>query len=705
MKSLKKIICIMLIAALLGGTAVLFTSCAADGFSQTAQSYFDALCRRDYESMYDMLTPQSSARLSLDSFKEYHDKVYNLLGVNKISIEQGETVASSDRIVYNYVLVLDTDEYGQFRYDSTLEVLKKLDDFYLIEWSPSNVITPMTWDDRIYKTTLRAKRGEIFDCNGKVLVKNAYAVTVYADLTKVEDIPQAAAGAAQALELDAQSLESKMQSAKDSEQDTAVLATYIPGELTVEAEEALNLIEGIKIDRDSMTPIRYAVYGSAAAHTIGYSTPVTAEDREQEEYASLLNGTRVGRTGVERQYDSVLQGTNGTEIYLLSADSRTRTSLYKKEAVNGLDISLTIDIDIQLAAEEAMAENYTDRATGTTVVNDPKTGEIKAMVSYPSFDLNIYATDSPRSDAADLVTDESLPLFNRLTQGLYAPGSVFKSMTAIMGLETGTVTLDTAFPYEDEIISMGNGTDGWKPKGSSWVTYVIRQHYANSASLGKLSMKRAIAYSDNIYFGWLGMQLGAETFLEWADKLGFKEAAPFDLPLQSASIANDDDNLRNDAKLLADTAFGQGELLVTPVQLAAAFSIYGNEGSIMAPYVINYIADTDSEGKHQIVSQTQPNTWIANAASTRTINDLLEILEFTVDSATGRGGYVRGMRIAGKTGTAQTGNDVTEIGWYAGYIIEGGENYVVLVHTDGFKGETSDIKHATIKAVFNYLKD
>ena len=154
----------------------------------------------------------------------------------------------------------------------------------------------------------------------------------------------------------------------------------------------------------------------------------------------------MGRTGVERQYDSVLQGTNGTEIYLLSADSRTRTSLYKKEAVNGLDISLTIDIDIQLAAEEAMAENYTDRATGTTVVNDPKTGEIKAMVSYPSFDLNIYATDSPRSDAADLVTDESLPLFNRLTQGLYAPGSVFKSMTAIIGLETGTVTLDTAFP-------------------------------------------------------------------------------------------------------------------------------------------------------------------------------------------------------------------------------------------------------------------
>lgn len=91
----------------------------------------------------------------------------------------------------------------------------------------------------------------------------------------------------------------------------------------------------------------------------------------------------------------------------------------------------------------------------------------------------------------------------------------------------------------------------------------------------------------------------------------------------------------------------------------------------MAPYVINYTADTDSEGRHHIISQTQPYTWIANAASARTINDLLEILEFTVDSATGKAGYVRGMRIAGKTGTAQTGNEVTEIGWYAGYIIDG----------------------------------
>ena len=140
-------------------------------------------------------------------------------------------------------------------------------------------------------------------------------------------------------------------------------------------------------------------------------------------------------------------------------------------------------------------------------------------------------------------------------------------------------------------------------------------------------------------------------------------------------------------------------------QFAAAYSVFGNEGSIMAPYVINYTAETDSEGKHKIVSQTQPRTWLANVASRDTINDLLEILEFTVDSATGKGGYVRGMRIAGKTGTAQTGNEVTEIGWFASYILEGGKNYVVLVNTDGYIGETSDIKHATIKAVCSYLKD
>ena len=169
--------------------------------------------------------------------------------------------------------------------------------------------------------------------------------------------------------------------------------------------------------------------------------------------------------------------------------------------------------------------------------------------------------------------------------------------------------------------------------------------------------------------------------------------------------ANSDENLRKDKKLLADTAFGQGELLVTPVQIAAAFSIFGNQGSIMAPYVINYTAQTDELGKHSIISQTKPSTWIARAASTRTINDLLDIMEFNVNSATGKGGYVKGMRIAGKTGTAQTGNNVTEIGWYAGYIIDGGKNYSVMVHVDGPKGDTSDIKHATVKSVFKMLKD
>lgn len=705
MKLFKKIISVISIIIMLSGTAVLFSSCASDSYAQTADSYFLALCTRNYDAMYNMLTPQSSSRVSLENFKEYHEKVYNLLGVNNISVQKGETVSSSNRTVYNYTLVLDTGTYGQFRYDSSLEVLKKLDDFYLVEWTPSNVISPMTWDDRIYKTTLKAKRGEIFDCNGKVLVKNEYAVTVYADLTKTDDITQTAYQAALLLEMDSESVREKMQKAADSKQDTAVIAVYIPGELSLETEEALTQINGIYTDRDSLTPIRRAVYGSAAAHTIGYSTPVTTEDRSQPEYADMLNGTRVGRTGVEKAYDSVLQGINGTEIYLISADARTRTSLYKENPVNGLDISLTIDIDLQLQIEEEMKKNYAEEATGTTIVNDPLTGAIKAMVSYPTFDLNIYASGIPSDDAKELAGDPALPLFNRLTQGRYAPGSVFKTMTAIMGLESGTVTLNTAFPYENEIVSLGQGKDGWKPKNSAWVTYIVRQHYANSASLGALKMKRAIAYSDNIYFGWLGMELGAEQFLEWADKLGFKEAAPFDLPLQPASIANSDENLRKDKKLLADTAFGQGELLVTPVQIAAAFSIFGNQGSIMAPYVINYTAQTDELGKHSIISQTKPSTWIARAASTRTINDLLDIMEFNVNSATGKGGYVKGMRIAGKTGTAQTGNNVTEIGWYAGYIIDGGKNYSVMVHVDGPKGDTSDIKHATVKSVFKMLKD
>ena len=143
------------------------------------------------------------------------------------------------------------------------------------------------------------------------------------------------------------------------------------------------------------------------------------------------------------------------EIALRSADGSRRTVLYRKEATAGQDVVLTIDVGLQLEAESLMQEKYSqNKSTGAVIVNDPKSGRIKAMASYPTFDLNLYAAPAAAKGAADLIKNEELPLLNRATQGLYPPGSVYKTVSAIAGLETGTVRVDTAFPYEDKIVKV-----------------------------------------------------------------------------------------------------------------------------------------------------------------------------------------------------------------------------------------------------------
>lgn len=703
MKAYKKYLILLPILILCAFMIFALSGCSKTSFDTTAQEFFAALIGQDFEKMQGLFTPQAAGRISLKELENQYKKVYNLLEVTDINIVQKDVLEEANRRIYTYDLVLSSASYGELTFESTLEVVQKAD-FCLVEWTPANIVPQMNWNDRIYKSTLKAKRGEIFDRNGRVLVKNGYAITVYADLTKITSLEETADSAAAALELKQEEVLAALSKAKVNGYDTAVIATYLPGELTVAQEEALREIKGIKIDRNSITPMRYAPYGSVAAHVIGYSTPVTQEDRQDERYANLSNGTRIGRTGIEKSRDDILRGTDGLEIYLLSDDSTRKTVLYRKDPQDGKDVVLTIDILLQKKAEEAMAQNYSPtNSSGSVTELDPKTGEVIVLASYPTYDLNIYATNIPKKEAENLIKPESnQPLFNRALQGRYPPGSIFKTMVSVMGLETGTVNTSTVFPYQNEIERVTSSTDGWRPKGSNWSHKIIRQHFARAEGL-PLDMETALVWSDNIYFGWLGMELGKEQFLSWSDRLGFTTSIPFELPLAKSSVTNDPINLDN-KKMLADSCFGQGEVVVTPLQLACAFSLFGNEGSIMAPYIVKSINTTDELGRSVPIEVTKPYTLYENLASPAYVRAINRMLEKTVNEGTGRNGRVSGLTVAGKTGTAQTGNNKNEIGWFAGYITDGGPNYVALIHLDGPKDETGPIKFSTVKEVFSSLK-
>lgn len=707
---MKRMIQVSLLILLLLFSFLLFSGCASDPFDQTASQFFAAYQKQDYTAMYGLLTPQACSLVGEESFTEYYQKVYNLLKIEKITLSYGETVTESTRKVYTYTAALHSSEYGDLSYEMQLEVLQKAN-FYLVEWTPANVVPDMQWNDRIYKSTVKGKRGEIFDAYGRPLVRNLYAVTVYAETDKIKNTAASVlSDVCATLGLEYKDCAEKVNNAIQGSQDTAVLATYLPGELSQEQEDAITLHEGIKVNRTSITPIRYYPYGSAAAQVLGFSSPVTAEDRESNsDWADLPEGTRVGRSGVEKAYDFLLQGTDGFEIYLLSDTGTRKTVLYTHDAINGKDLTLTLDILLQQSIQEKMTELYGEVCSGSVVILNPETGAVEAMASYPSYDANLYAFNTARPGAADLYTEESRsPTLNRAIQGLYPPGSIFKSMTALMGLQSGAVNVSTVFPYADEIEYLDYEKDRWRPAGSNWSYYIVRQAFrtVSEERKGVMDMNRGLIWSDNIYFGWLAMKIGKDDFISYAKNLGTGEAVPFDLPVLSSKLANDVTNY-DSQKFLADAGFGQAELLFTPLQLACMYSQFGNGGTIMQPYLLQCTNTTNELGELVPQEVTQPKVWKEGIFSASNVQKVRDIMEKTAKEGTGKSGTtgLDDMRICAKTGTAQTGNGKTEIGWYAGYVIDGGRNSSVLVNVDGPVGGDTAIKFKMVHHVFEQLQD
>ncbi len=686
--------------------AMFCTSCAGNSFDGTATAYLNAFQKFDYRKMYDLLTPGAQGRVDYDEFADYHKKVYDLLKITGVTVKRGEKTDNGISQSFDYTAEFTSSEYGTFTYDMQLEIIKKAG-FYLVSWTPANVVSDMNWNDRIYGVTLKGKRGEIFDRDGRIIVQNDYAVTVYADRIKIAayeeknnlkfDINSTIKNVASILNLDYSKV---AETYEKSAGGTGVLATMFKGELSSEQEAKLSELEFVYVDRSSVTPIRYYPYKEALSQTLGYSTPITPEDREKPEYKYLDEGTRIGRTGLEAAYDSYLQPKKGYQVYLLSDDSKTKTVLYSEDAQDGYDLVLTVDMLVQKNVSDYMKEHYNTQSTGTANIINPKTGAVVTLVSYPGYDGNVYSTDKA-TNYGDLFDNPHTPLLNRNVQGTYPPGSIFKSIMACIGLESGTVTTNTVFPYENEIEYYTFEKDRWRPKGSKWSTYIVRQAFRNANVTGSLDMHRALTWSDNIYFGWLAMRVGKESLMQYAQKIGIGESIPFDLKVKASQLYNQEKTL-DSLKLLADTGFGQAEVLFSPLQLCATFSLFGNGGTIMQPYIVQSICSTDENGNHVEVQTTEPKVY-KKVFNENTVLTVRSILENTAKNGTGKSGIkgLTNIRVASKTGTAQTGTTETgEVGWYAGYVIEGGENDAVLVSAD-----ESDLKFATVNFVFAQLQN
>jgi penicillin-binding protein len=395
------------------------------------------------------------------------------------------------------------------------------------------------------------------------------------------------------------------------------------------------------------------------AQTLGYTGVISPQEQVKPENVTLSKDAVVGKTGLEQSWEQSLRAQSGYELDILDATGVKKTTLAIKAGADGGDLRLSIDIRLQQTAEALLREYLTPEMAGSVIVLDPKTGYVQAMASDPSYDPNLFSFPVDANVFNAMQNDPLEPFFNRVTSGQYPPGSTFKPFTAAMGLTDGAINVNSVFPY-----TITNNK--WVP-GPDWGfedPITRKDGYS-----GPMNLQNAITYSDNIFFAWTALKVGGSKFYQHCLDLGLgldgDSRMKFDVPLAATSITNS--GKFDNARLLADSGYGQGEFKITPLQMAALFGSLDNGGNIMQPRIVKSVNST--HGPEYIADQSfTPSVWRKGVVSQKNLNILLPYLKLVAQVGTAKAllsdGKLADYGLCAKTGTAEIGNDKTkEISW------------------------------------------
>lgn len=661
-------LCLTMLFVSLGGCGVIPSGC-----QEAAERFLSYIQAGEYDSAYDLLSSEVqndtekeiNGRITREAFTKKYTGINDVLQITGteytgLSIEEGEILSSAScEILYHSTLL------GDFTEECKFMLIRESGKWY-IEWAPSMIFADMQWGDTVRSATLFAKRGDIM-ASGEALAKTQGIITVYAVPSRIQDMDLFVAQVARLLDVNPSKIVSAIEKAYD---DMAVLKTFYTDEFETSIEQQLLSVRGIGVDYGNYGTQREYPFGSLMAHTLGYvgsidETQITKLNEGRGKEDGLYNSDSiVGKLGLERQYETRLRGKDGRLIYIRTAQGMIRRTFFRRDAEDGEDLNLTIDLELQQELEELLdLALYGDTTAGAVVVMNPVNGKVEAMASFPSYDLNLFSRGISKRDYNKLLEQLNKPLINRITQGLYPPGSTMKAFTAAAALDLGVLTPDYAF-NEDKIEK-----DYWKPdEYGEWIWTPIKRTHINYPISGPLNMRKALIHSDNIYFANAALLMGWEPFREYMTKIGFTESIPFDIGVAEPQLLNEETEMNY--KFLADSGYGQAEILVSPMQLASMFSCFANNGDITVPRLIEgYYRENGF--RYRETEKSEKQTWKTGVVSSDAIMTLTPMLEDVVDptiNGTGRNLKVRSCKIAAKTGTAEIGNDKSrEISWFVGF--------------------------------------
>jgi penicillin-binding protein 2 len=566
-----------------------------------------------------------------------------------------------------------------FQYATVLVFVFLVSGFWQLQVQDPERYSEAAERNRIKSTPLLAPRGKILDRDGRVIVDNrtSYSLLLNRDQIKWEHLPAISS----ALQLDYGDLTTHIR--RDTRPQIIIKDQLSRDEIAwIEAHQDESTYPEMQLIKSWR---RQYPQGGFAAHVTGYVGEISESELDMPQFSDYRQGDIIGKDGLEKQYDKTLRGVDGQQRVQVDNLGHERQMETTQDAINGKDLQTTLDLDLQSVAELSM-----EGKRGAVVALDPRTGEVLAMMSAPSFDPNKFTGRISRTDWNQLMNDPYKPLLNRATQAELAPGSTFKPFVALAGLETGVIDDETEFHCSGGASFYGTYHACWKHTGH-----------------GNISLHRAIRESCDVFFYNVANRLGIDRLAEYAEMAGFGHKTGIDLPNERDSIMPSTKwklHLSREKWYVGETisvGIGQGAVTVSPLELASAIGGIAVRGKWYQPHLVMGATPTLLRTGH------------FNPAN---VEDVISGMYAVVNEpgGTGHTAAIPGIKVCGKTGTAQlasnkflkgsaAGRAMKDTAWFEAYAPEEApEIVVVALFENGEHGDRAAwIVRDVLKAYFD----
>lgn len=645
-----------------------------------------ALTKGDYSAMYKRLSNESKKNADEKYFTDRYKNIYSSARVSKITISPSYPKKfekdNNNKVKFPAKITLETPIGSkEFTYEVSLINEKQGDNkgWYVL-WNESMILPNLSRGDSVSYVKSLGKRGEIKDKNGNGLGVNRKAVDIYLVPERIQsDKENIVKKLSTILGVTKEEVEGVLnQSYVKAHQDQRAFIMRLSREDDLnKAKKAIELPGVFTSTAAEDITIRYYPAKEAAAQLVGYVDNITAEELEKHKNQGYDASDIIGKTGLESIYEKRLRGEAGGAIYINDDKGNQKEVVLEKQAKDGEDITLSIDINLQKNMYNELKDD-----SGTGVAVNPKTGETLALVNSPSYDPNVLVSEISNRNYLALEKDAKKPLLSRFSNAI-VPGSTFKPITAAIGLKSNKLDASKKVTIQGE---------KWQ-KDSSWGDYFVTRVHPEYTSLNLMD---ALVHSDNIYFARTALDIGKDNFINGAKDFGIGEKIEFPFPMVSSQIGAIDDK---DGIDLADSGYGQADVLINPLQMALIYGSFANDGTVLKP-ILDMKDKTDT-----------PKVWKDSAVSKEIADtitkDLIQVVENP--KGTGRSAKISGVTLAGKTGTAELkqnqGETGKENGWFAAFNTDNPSIVTVMMVEDVQNSGGSAYVVPKVKTVMEkYLK-